>query len=172
MYKYEVGQLFQDGITMYPEGTKFDFTQGGPVLIMFLERPTEKEIQQVKSGRLQIGFWYKDDVIFVLFKFGSLNWMDAPYNVHLSEPFTFEEIVPNSGFGLHVFLVDAATGIIKAMRLIGLGTTFSIQLKKAIEKQKNAAFDESLYDKAIMRVYGNYSTNDMIKYADIIYKGV
>ncbi|MEG6613779.1 hypothetical protein V6C42_13065 [Pseudoclostridium thermosuccinogenes] len=70
------------------------------------------------------------------------------------------------------FLVDASTGIIKAMRLIGLGTTFSIQLKKAIEKQKNTAFDESLYDKAITRVYGNYSTNDMIKYADIIYKGV
>jgi len=163
MYKYEVGQLFQDGITMYPEGTKFDFTQGGPILTIFLEHPTEKETQQIKNGRLQIGFWCKDNIIFLLFKFGSLSWMDAPYTIHLSKPFAFEEIIPGSGFGLHVFLVDAATGIIKAMRLIGLGTTFSIQLKKAIEKQKNTAFDESLYDKAIMRVYGNYSTNDMIK---------
>ncbi|TEB13337.1 hypothetical protein [Pelotomaculum propionicicum] len=166
MRKYEVGKLFAEEITSYPETVKFDFTQSGPVLLVFFAGPTPKEIESVKSGRFEAGFYAKDDVIFFLARFAGLNWMDAPYTAHLSEPFEFLEMGEGQGFGLHIFLVDARTGIIKAMRLIGLSAGFSRKLKTAIEDQKKRPFNKDVYDHQIKFVFSNFTTMELVQRAD------
>ncbi len=54
MFKYEVGKLYKDNVTRYAEGTKFDFTQSGAVLELYFERPSNKEIEDVKSGKFEL----------------------------------------------------------------------------------------------------------------------
>jgi len=166
LYKYEVGKPFIEGKTRFSEGVHFDFQQGGPVLILFYDRPTSEEIEEVKKGRAEFAFYEKLPVIFFLCRFGSSSWADAPYSVHISKPFTFEPLQEGAGFGLQIYLVDATTGILKAMRLIGLKTDFSRRLKLAIERQKAEEFNESMYNFEINRTYKNYSIDDLVKCAD------
>ncbi len=165
--KFEVGSLYKPKKTNYNEGTRFDFLQSGAVLELFYDRPTPGEIQDVTKGRFELGFYEKDEVIFMLFRFGSGQYMDAPYTAHLSAPFEFmEKIEQGLGFGLNVFLVDAATGILRAMRYVGLSNDFSQRFKKAVERQKKQGFDKTAYAAAIQMVYANYSTKDLARRAD------
>lgn len=165
MNKFEVGQLLKQGTTKYPEGTKFDIQRDGAVLFIFFNEPTVQEIEFIKNGKAKLGIWEKDNIIFFLSKFGDLSWMDAPYTVHLS-PIHLELEYPQEGLGyaLHIILVDAKTGIIKAMRLIGLSTRLSTTLYKYIKKQTESTFNQSYYDIILSRTYQNYTTNDMVKY--------
>lgn len=168
----EVGQLFEPGRTRYDEGVKFEFTQSGPILLIFFDRPTEKEIEAIRAGKFQTKFYEHDNVIFMLFKFGSLNWIDAPYSVHLSPPFEFAEELDqdNLGFGLQIFLIDAATGILKVMRYIGLGHDFSIQLREAILQQKEQPFNQNAYNLKVNEIYRRYTTDQLVDYAKWFYK--
>lgn len=170
MRKLEIGQLLEEGKTKYQEGVVFDFQHGSPLLYLFFNRPTIKEIEAVKSGKFEVGFYVKDEVIFILAKFEGMPWMDAPYSVHLSRPFVLQDIHERQGFGLTILLVDASTGILKAIRYSGLSTEFSRKFRDAIERQNTLTWEEKTYQQKINIVYGNYSTDDLVQRADIIYK--
>ena len=166
MHKYEIGQLFQPGVTRYNEETRFDFLQDGAVLMLFFNHPTPQEIEDIRSGRFEIGFCEKSGIIFMLFRFGSGQYMDAPYSLHLSKPFTIEKPELGMGYGLTVFLVDAATGILKAIRYVGLSRDFSNRFRKAVERQKEESFNCAEYDAKLNYIYKNYTTKDLVKFAD------
>lgn len=166
MRKLEVGQLFEEGKTKYNEGTRFDFQQSGPILYLFFSRPSERETEWIRAGKFELGFTEKDEIIFMLFKFGGMNYVDAPYSVHLSKEFTFDELQEGMGFGLNVNLIDASTGILKVIRYVGLSTDFSRRFMKAVERQRKIDFDKTKYFAAIQQIYGNYSTDDLVQRAD------
>jgi hypothetical protein len=165
---YKVGELLEEGKTSYQEGVRFDYTHDGAILLLFYNNADEKELLDIRKGSLKIGMYVKDEVIFMLFKFASQNWIDAPYSVHLSKLYEFDNIAEGMGIGLHIFLVDASTGILKAMRLIGLPTKFSKSFQKAVLAQKEIEFDKSKYAQKINMVYGNYSTDDLVEGAEIV----
>lgn len=167
MKSFEVGKLFEENKTHYQEGVKFDFTQSGPVLFLFFNRPTQKEIESIKTGKFEYGMYVKDEVIFLLFKFQGLEWIDTPYTVHLSKQFEFEEVERGKGFALNIFLIDAATGILEVIRLCGLSTKFSIEFQNAVQNQCNTSFDKITYEKKINMVYGNYATSDLVQRSTI-----
>ncbi len=164
--KYEVGKLFVEGVTRYSESARFNFTQDGPVLILFYYNPTKSEIEDIRDGRIEIRFVSRSEMILVLAKFGNQPWLDASYSVHLSEPFVFQEMTETQGFGLHIILVNAATGIIIAMRMVGLSHGFSKELRKAIETQKEMPFNQITYSAKLENLYRNYTTKDLVKIAD------
>lgn len=163
--QFKVGQLYKHDVNKYDEGTKFDFMQSGAIFEIYFSRPTGDEIQDVTRGCFEIGFFEYNNIIFMLFRFGCLYWMDAPYTVHLSAPFTFYEPKPGTGYGLSVFLIDAATGIIKGMRYVGLSTEFSNKFRNAVELQRQLPFKSSDYFASINHINQNYSTRDLVKRA-------
>jgi hypothetical protein len=170
MRKHEVGELFEEGKTRYNEGVIFEFTQSGPILLMFFNHPTENEIASIKSGKLELAFLEKDEVIFILSKFQGMSWIDAPYTVHLSKPFTFDDMAPDQGFGLTIYLIDANSGILKVIRYVGLSNEFSRKLRAAILRQKETHFDKTLHDLKINSIYANYSTDDLVRRAETFCK--
>ena len=168
---FEVGKLFEPGVTSYPEGVKFDFIEGGPVLLLFFAGPTEEEVEAVRGGGFKIGFLesgiiednrHKGIIIFLLFRFGRLPWMDAPFSIHLAQRKTPAEVEDGLGYGLQVLLIDAATGVLKVIRLVGLGTEWSRNFRQAILEQEAAGFDWRAYDAEIQRTYKMYKTRDMV----------
>lgn len=163
---FEVGKLFKPGVTRYPDGTRFDFLQTGAMLNIFMDFPTSNEVEEIRSGKFELGFYEEEDIIFFLFRFGRSQFMDAPYTVHKSEPFTFNEIQSGTGFSLTVTLVDGTNGIIKAIRYVGLSTDFSNRLKKAVERLEKQPFSASQYTEKLQQVYKNYSTEDLVQRAD------
>lgn len=167
MYKYKVGHVIESfkGI---PEGVKFDMTDEGAVLSILFNKPTQKEIEEIKKGSLQFGMFMKNNIIFILSKFGSMQWMDAPYTIHLSKNLTeLNEISEGEGYSCHIVLADASSGEIKAMRLIGFDTQYSKILKANIEEQSKKEFEKVQYDVDLFEVMTNYTTKDMVNYSEV-----
>jgi hypothetical protein len=140
LYKYEVGELYKEGVTSYPnDGCVFDFTKTGCILTIFMKSPNETEINDIRTGAVKAAIFTYENVIMLLFKFGSQPWYDAPFTVHKTSPGTFsseeKEFEPGVGFSLMVILVDGDTGRIAVLRLIGATTAFSNELIRAAKEQ-------------------------------------
>jgi hypothetical protein len=163
----EVGKPLTKGITSYQDGQIVaDIDDSGLFIRVAYANPTDKEIKNFKEGAAVFGIVAIDQVIFILCKFGELSWMDAPYNIHLSLPdvdvpmASFKE---DTGLAMTVVLVDANTGIVKALRLIGLATGLSQKLKALINVQRGLPFDKDKYFAILNKIYAKYSTNDLVK---------
>ena len=164
MIKYEVGQVI-DKFIGHQEGALFDVSDEGANLIVFFRNPTREEEEQFKSGhRFEIRFVEIYRVIMMTFKIGNLNWMDAPYSLHLSKnltKFTFPN--ENQGLGLTLIFVDTATGEIKSMRLMGLSDNFTKKFFGLLMEQKMKDFDVEEYSNSLNKIYSIYPTNKIVK---------
>ena len=161
---YKVGQVV-DNFINHPESTQFDIRDDGAILIVFFEDPTDNEKEQFKSGNsFEIRFTEMKSVIMVTTKIGNLNWMDAPYNVHLSKNLTNpSSLRDNQGMGLTLMLVNAINGKIEHIRFLGLSQNFSQKLINAVSEQKMCEFDSSDYYKNINTIFATYTTNQIVK---------
>lgn len=167
MKEYKVGQVVKDFIK-HQEGAIYDVDDQGASLIVFFNNPTEEEVKQFKSEqRFEIRFTEIYGIIMMTFRIGILNWMDAPYSPHLSKNLT-RFVLPNEeqGLGLTLMLVDATTGEIKSIRLIGLSTNFTKKFFGLLMEQKMKEFNAVEYNNSINRVYSTYPTSKIVKMSD------
>ena len=161
LYKYEVGEkIFPPG----PDGVRFDLTDGGGVLAIQFKSPTAAERRAFKSG-LSIRFAVVDQIIFLLVRMGTMQWMDAPYYRKLSRNLTRVELPEEgSGLAIHAMLVDGATGVLQAQKLIGLDTDTSRKLMTAVMVQPEIPD----YDTRLSRTFEKYSTADLLEEAETL----
>lgn len=165
--KLELGKLFNEGVTKYKEGIVFDIDDKGSNLIIRFNTPSNSEIKAIKQGKLKCGYYTEGEAIFMLFKFEGIQWMDAPYSVKLSKNSTkIQDINDGQGLALNIYLIDANTGVLKSMRLVGLPTAFSRKLKSVVERQRLMSFEN--YHQTINTVYMKYPTKKLVDYADLI----
>lgn len=164
MTSYRVGQVIEN-FKNHHEGVLFDIADDGATLIIFFGNPTQDEINQFKSGnKFEIRFLELYGLIIITAKIGNLNWMDAPYLSHLSKNLSeLSSVGKNQGLGLTIMLVDAVTGEIKHMRLVGLSERFTKQLFKVVSEQKLKDFNVIEYREALNKIYSSYSTNQIVK---------
>lgn len=131
-----------------------------------MNRPTFKEKLAFKSGTpYQFNFVVVDDIIFFLSRFGTLNWMDEPFNIHLypdGRAQLLEAPGPTQGYGLYIMLIDSSTGIIEHQRAIGLDHDLSMRLRDAIIHQPVIPD----YDQRLQRIMAQYSTMDLVALAN------
>ena len=164
MKRFEVGQVIEK-FKNHQECVQFDISDAGATMLVFFENPVQEEIEQFKAGKnFEIRFTELQGVIMITAKIGNLNWMDAPYNPHLSKKLSkFELPNENQGLGITLVLVDAMTGEIKNIRLLGLSEKFTKQLFGIAMEQKMEDFDMIEYNKSINRIYSMYSTEEIVK---------
>lgn len=146
------------------EGIKFDFNQAGGIIDIFYNRPTAKEIEQIKSGKIKVGLCQKNGVIFLLLKLGSLNWMDTPYSVHLSKPYELQNVMVGTGYALNLRFADAGSGCIKVLRLFTMPTDISREFKKMVDAQRLLPFDKAEYHRKLTQVTSAYETTTLVKF--------
>mgnify|MGYP001623144139 CR=1 FL=1 len=158
----------EEGQKILPPGKdqiQFDLTDGGAILLAQMHKPTAAEARAYKNGVPQFKYTVIDGVLYFLSRFGTLNWTDAPFHRDLAVNATK---LPNpkdgEGLGVHVMLVDAATGILKVQRLIGLSTQFTRDLVEEIVKQP--IMSRSQYLASVNATYARYSTRDMVEMAE------
>lgn len=164
MYKYEVGQIIP-AFMGHAENVYFNMDNGGATMFVFFQSPTMKEIKQFKSGKeFQIRFVELYDVIMLMAKIGDLDWMDAPYTPHLSPDLTqFAIPTEGQGLGLTLILVDATTGQIKSIRLLGLSENFTRKLLGTVIKNAKKTFNINSYNMNIVKIYSQYPTKKLVK---------
>lgn len=168
MRKIEVGQKIEN-MVFQGDGIKFDMDDSGGVLLLSMSRPSHEEIESVK-GDLKLALTEKNGCLFILVKFGSMDWMDAPYHVQLSKNLTkLQPLEEGMGYSCNIILYDE-TCTVRVLRLIGFSTKFSRLLeRKILDQMEDVSFDLGKYNSTINQIYANYSTNDLLKYAEIKY---
>ena len=169
--RYEVGKYIEDRPKRYNEGIKFDLTDTGINIPIFFDAPTVNEVKEFEEGKIKLGYYTYKNVILVLIKIGTLEWMDMPYSIHLSKDLTTIKdfgIKEGNGLGLTttLYLINAKNGILEALRLIGANNRLSVNFIKDIKKQKEMPFEE--FDKNLNYIYRTYSTKELVNRAKII----
>jgi hypothetical protein len=168
MIQYKVGekhQEFADGT----EGVYFAIDTSGFIMTVKFNSPTTKERDEFKSEKpFSIKLLEISGIIIVLVKFGSLNWMDAPFSPWLGNKAIFLGHIPEgAGYGLTIMLIDSKSGEILSLRLIGLNQRLSEEFRKMVYSAPKLTREE--YDKAVSNVF-KHTTNQLVKMSNIYYK--
>lgn len=157
LFNYEVGQKYP-GATPSDDGCIIEMDASGLLLIVKFANPTANEIKQISADNpFEIRFVALNEVIFFTVKFGDLAWMDMPYSPHLSKVNWTPVEDKISGYALTVVLIDARSGIIKAIRLIGLGNQFSKNLFIEVNNLSEKQFNISKYSANLSSIMNRYS---------------
>lgn len=163
MFKVEVGKIYNEAIH-HNEGCYFGISDEGASLFVYFDRPTKDEIENFKAeNRFEMRLLELSDIMVFLVKFGSLNWMDAPYTPYLSRNLSSVHTETGKGLGLTVLLFDTSTGRLESMRLIGLSERFTEKISNAVKELKEKPFDKKTYFDSINRLFMRYSTDDLVK---------
>ncbi len=168
MHNYEVGKPYSATRKVWPEAVDYNYRGGEHELRLFWTQPSVGEVYEVSKSRADFAMLVDEGVIFMLYKFGTMQWSDAPFTIHLVPE--EERVIPGPKHGQHallqVVLVDAATGIIKTLRAVTFSPEFTTALEGAIREQAKRPWDQAAHDMAIQRAYAKYpQSKDMARAA-------
>ncbi|MBP2634685.1 MAG: hypothetical protein H6Q72_592 [Firmicutes bacterium] len=158
----QVGQSYIPGQVKLEEQLRYRLDNEGHSLLIIKAGVTRRETEDIEQGTAQLGVYIDGPIIFFLFKFGTGKWNDAPYSWHTVPAGirVYPEEAKETGT-LTVTLVEAADGLVKAVRKIALATEFAAKLNGAITLQANCSFNGLSYAKHINLVYNQYNAEDM-----------
>lgn len=167
----QVGQPYIPGQVKLEEQIRYRLDNEGHGLLIVKAGISGQEIENIQSGAVELGIYIDGPIIFLLFKFGSSKWNDAPYSWH-TVPAGIR-VYPQEALDtgtLKVMLVDAADGLVKAVREVVLTSQFADKLNEVITVQANCSFNGLSYAKHINMVYNQYTAEDMREMA-CVYMG-
>lgn len=176
MIKLTVGEPYIPGKTSWPEGAEYNYDGNGHELRLFFGSPTEQEIRSVRRSPVHLALLVEGPIIDLVWRFeGFGDWSDCPYSIHLIPSDRRMTAPVTSGEQralLQIVLVDAQTGILRAIRAVTLPPHATQRLHAAIREQEGQAFERSAYDAALQALYRRYpQTADMARAAEILVKG-
>jgi len=170
MHAIEIGKPYIPGKTDYAEGGEYNYRSGTHELRIFLHDLAVAEISAVESGEAEFAFAYEQpDMLMFLYRFGRvLTWSDAPYTIHLvpeaqrTEPPSLSD---DERALLTIILIDAHSGIVKALRVVSLSSELSAKLHAHIQRQAAAPFDEGAYDAALAALQARFTSSALARRA-------
>jgi len=161
-----VGQPYIAGRTNWPEAAEYNYSVEGHELRLFFPAPTPQEVEDVRKGDAEFALYTAGPVVWLLHRFGRGNWADSPFAWHLvpedrrARPWEAQELERAT---ITVLLVEAASGILQAIRLLTFSPHFTRQLHAAIERQAEAPWDPAEFDRVLDATYARLSTAEMVR---------
>jgi hypothetical protein len=177
MRTFAVGELYNPSKRRWLEGVQYSFREHQHELLLFLKSPTRREIDAVRRETTEFSLTIEPPLIVLCYRFGDgIPWSDAPFTYHLvpaNQRTLPDEANEVSEFRalLLVFLVDADTGIILAMRQITFSAEFTARLHLAIREQARMTWDEAEYNRLLANLYRRCSTDALVETAAARCKG-
>ncbi len=167
----QVGKPYIPGRTDWREGVEYNYRAGAHEMRMFFERPAVSEVEAVRKGECEFALAVEGPVIFLLYCFRpAIDWSDAPFSWHLVPE--IERTLPQQEGNetralLHVDLIEAKTGIVRALRVVTFSPEFTYALHNAIREQAASPWlGRDAYDAALRDAYRHYArSEDLLKRA-------
>ena len=153
MHRLEVGKPYHPGRRRWPEGSDYNFRNGGHELRLFVGGATLPEVEAVRSGPVQFGFFAEPEGLFLITRFGTRMSFDCSYNWHrVSEndrtlPPPTEETSPELRALLTILLIEATNGVVLAIRTVTFSPEFTRALHRAIADQAGAPYDRAAHER-------------------------
>lgn len=122
-----IGQFLPDYVG-FPDSTQFDIDDSGGNLRIVINKPTEEELHEFKHADIEVRMTPVINAIWLTFKFGNLDWTEAPYTPHLShrlhlidDAAAFRKLCGRITVGI----IDSSDGIIKHLVDLELSKEFA-----------------------------------------------
>ena len=158
-----VGEIFDpprpgmNTMVFEARGNNFD-------LMIFYPNPPERYIEAVKNADCFMGLTPVAGILFLHVQFEGFDLSDAPFHAKLCREFDLSDYGLDEGCSVVVYLVDTATGILKAIRALTFGPEFGQTLEAIIDLQlQDDEFDAEEYAQMINQIYGNLSSEEVFK---------
>ncbi len=174
MQTLAVGSPYIVGKNEWPDGVaEYNYANDTHELRLFWSVPTDAEIAAVRQARMHLALLVDDGIIFLVWRFDGIgDWSDCPFSIHLV-PEAHRRIPPivqgEERALLQVVLVDASTGLVRALRAVTIPPLATQKLHNAIRAQAAGDFDSAAHGHALETIYARYPhSGDMAKGAQIL----
>lgn len=137
-HTYAVDKPYNPRKTTWPDGLmQWRLTETGVMLVLFLGAPTAREIEAVKSSPAQFALVAGQHALLLAHRFEpGLPWSDAPWQACRQDaPVGLPPIGQTGHLRVSVLLVDANTGIVKAIRQTSWPARFVEAVRAAMRTQ-------------------------------------
>ena len=149
MHRLEVGKPYHPGRRRWPEGSDYNFRNGGHELRLFVGGATLPEVEAVRSGPVQFGFFAEPEGLFLITRFGTRMSFDCSYHwQRMAEttgdrtmPPASEETSPALRALLAIILIEATSGVVLALRTVTFSPEFTRAIDRAIADQAAGPYD-------------------------------
>ena len=101
------------------------------------------------------------------FKFGDLEWMDAPFSPRLSKQAEFPGAINCGCNSISIAVIDSCDGKVKYCGRFTLSEEFATALKENISFLLSQPFDKSKYDFLVNKVQSQYEPRQIAEKSSI-----
>ncbi len=161
---FSVGQVIPDQIGA-PDRNLFDFANDGTILFMTLNNPTPGEIRQIRSGEKHFRITCFPGMLWLTFKFGTLDWAEAPFSPHLCTQADLPRNLNYASNDIHIVLVDSTDGVVKYYERLKFNEALTAALKTGVMLLLAEEFSREEYDMVVKTVQTKYSAEQIAKKA-------
>jgi hypothetical protein len=172
-----IGKPLFEGRTELPEAIEYNYQAGDHTLLLSMKNLHPKEIEAVRQEEAEFGLYCENSIVFLLYRFGkTLPWSDSAFswwNVSEEDRRTpAPPVNPAERILLKIILVEAATGIVKAIRVTTLSPAFTEKLHDAIREQATGEpFSRNEFVARSLCVYENKTPSELAARAIVKTKG-
>jgi len=160
MEVYQVGELFPH--EKYCTGREQHValpTDGFFNVLMSLNKISRKEKELFSKGRITAYLFEQRDIPFVVLDFGEGFSIDISFDTSQFDDETRRVWMQSETNIIALFLVEASTGILEAMRVIAVG--FASEFREICARQAG----QSGIGQRVHLVHAAFSTNEMMQHA-------
>lgn len=160
-------QLFE-GRDKLPEAIEYNYQAGDHTLLLSMKNLHPSEIKAVREEPAEFGLYCEDGIIFLLYRFGEiLPWSDSAFswwNVAEEDRRIPEQRKhPAERILLKIILIEATTGVVKAIRVTTFSPEFTERLHRAIRGQAaGEEFSREEFTARSLKVYEKYSPAELV----------
>lgn len=151
-----VGQPYDSRRSRLAPAPIAQITHTGIHLVLVIENPTEAEIAAVVSGVPRFAWITAPNVALLAWAFDpGIPWSDVPYSPHLERPGHTPGIcaVPRRPAVVNIVLVDAATGLVRAVRDTTWPHEFVTVVRDSVAEMAAAPVNMNAIDAAMAMLY-------------------
>ncbi len=158
-----IGKPLFEGRTELPEAIEYNYQAGDHTLLLSMKNLHPKEIEAVRQDEAEFGLYCENSIVFLLYRFGEiLPWSDSAFSWwNVSEEdrrIPAPQANPAERILLKIILIEAATGIVKAIRVTTLSPVFTEKLQDAIRQQATGEeFSRAEFVARSLAIYKNQS---------------
>jgi hypothetical protein len=171
-HRLAVGSPYLDGPRRLPSVVQYNYRGGTHELVLCLDRPSAAEVEGVRTGTAGFALWIDLPLILLCYRFDpGLPWSDTPFSFHrLKRSRPDEAVLPpedrahteESRALLHVILIGAHDGIIRALRVCSFSPPFTRYFHAAIRSQARAPFEPTVEDAKQDALYRRFPRTEAV----------
>lgn len=148
---------------------EYHYNNGQHVLLYGLNTPKESEIAGFQRGAVHVGLCARGATVFVAFRIeGVCDWSDQSFSVNLLPPEqrAVPDVQPDEHILLSMILVDTASCLVKAMRVVTYSAHMSNLFHRLLRRQVTEGLTVEQHQANVQANYAQFAeTSKMVRNA-------